>query len=297
MKKPHSPSNPSITIHRGTHQISGVVTEISDGKFRVFIDIGKNLPNADFEAVELPPIDDLTVGSGENSALFLTHYHGDHVGNLRLVMPGIPVYLGKTAKALHLDLINRIRKEDTRFFDEVKTFEPLDKLTVGDIVVVTLLMTDHSAFDAYMFVIELTGKHILHTGDFRTHDFRGDKPSKMLASIREKYRLHYQRRNHDLSCRQEGNRAQTSAGDHQNPERSEYILVLAISLNIDRIVAFYHAAHKVGHIFVRDHYQKNPLNIVRENHKNKSPFNDFKTMYGVDDIEKTLEKHLRFMEE
>jgi len=34
---------------------------------------------------------------------------------------------------------------------------------------VTPIMTDHSAMDAYMFLVEVEGKKILFTGDFRDH--------------------------------------------------------------------------------------------------------------------------------
>ena len=296
MEKSHTSSSPSITIHRGTHQIGGVVTEISDGKSKVFIDIGANLPEADFETAELPPIDGLTVGNGENSELFLTHYHGDHVGNIHLVMPGVSMFMGKTAKALHLGLLKRMRKENISIFDGVETFEPLDKLVVGDIVV-TPLMVDHSAFDAYMFVIEVGGKRILHTGDFRTHGFRGGKTSKMLQVYAKN--IDYiicegttlSRINEKVMTESELQRKAIKIMDG-----AKYTFVLASSTNIDRIAAFYHAAHKADRIFVCDNYQKQQLEIVRENHKDKSSFYDFGKIYDVDAIERVPEKLQQLME-
>lgn len=70
-----------IIIHRGTHQIGGCVTEIDSNGAKVFIDFGSNLPG---HASQEPsyPIAGLTVSDGSKSALFLTHYHGDHVGRL-----------------------------------------------------------------------------------------------------------------------------------------------------------------------------------------------------------------------
>lgn len=38
---------------------------------------------------------------------------------------------------------------------------------------VTPYFVSHSAFDAYMFLIECEGKKILHTGDFRRHGYIG----------------------------------------------------------------------------------------------------------------------------
>lgn len=54
------------------------------------------------------------------------------------------------------------------------TFEALQSIRVGHMVV-TPLLVDHSAFDAYMFIIEADNLRILHTGDFRAHGFRGKK--------------------------------------------------------------------------------------------------------------------------
>jgi ribonuclease J len=290
-------NNPYITIHRGTHRIGGVVTEISDGTSKVFIDIGENLPDADLDAAELPPIEGLTTGDCGNSALFLTHYHGDHIGNLRLVRPGIPVYMGKTAKALHLGLAERVRKDEAALFRSVNTFEPLNRIQTGGITV-TPLMTDHSAFDAYMFVIEAGGKRILHTGDFRTHGFRGGKTFTMLRAYAKD--IDYIISEGTMLSRK-GEKVMTEAelrGEAVKIMRgAKYTFALASSMNIDRIGAFYHAARKAGRLFVCDYYQRDQLEIVRERHMDKTSLYDFSGIYAVASIDKTTKKLLRYMED
>lgn len=67
-----------LTIHRGTNQIGGCVTEIESGGYRVFIDFGEQLPGT--EKALLQPIDGLTCGDVTKSVLFISHYHGDHIG-------------------------------------------------------------------------------------------------------------------------------------------------------------------------------------------------------------------------
>jgi len=168
---------PSITIHRGTHQIGGCVTEISAGCHRLFVDIGDNLPGA---GAPLPPIDGLTFGDGSDSALLLTHYHGDHIGRLGDVLPGMPIHMGSTAKALAMNLETRKRSDQSAMLAYVNGFAPLERIEHGGITI-TPLMIDHSAFDAYMFLIEAEGLRILHTGDFRLHGIRGGKTLAMLA--------------------------------------------------------------------------------------------------------------------
>ena len=41
-----------ITVHRGTHQIGGCVTEIRSVGKRIIIDVGSNLPGNDDSDVE-----------------------------------------------------------------------------------------------------------------------------------------------------------------------------------------------------------------------------------------------------
>jgi ribonuclease J len=71
-----------ITIHRGTKQIGGCVTEIESNGYKVFIDFGEQLPGVENENNQLPQIDGLICGDISKSALFITHYHGDHIGKI-----------------------------------------------------------------------------------------------------------------------------------------------------------------------------------------------------------------------
>jgi len=264
----------TLTVHRGAKQIGGCVTEIASGQWRLFIDFGDNLPGND---AALPPIEGLTFGDGSRSALFFTHYHSDHIGNLDKVMPGIPVYMGETAKAVQTTVAKWARREKPTMFDVVKTFTPLDRKKIGNITV-TPLMIDHSAFDAYMFLIEAEGCRILHTGDFRLHGVRGSKTLKMLS--------YYAKNVHYIIC--EGTMLsrkgpppmseyglQLKAKELMKNAPTPYVFVLCSSTNIDRIAAFYHANPR-GRLFVCDKYQKEQLETIREAHAGKSGFYDFK---------------------
>lgn len=51
-------------------------------------------------------------------------------------------------------------------------------------VTITPYLVDHSAYGAYMFLIQAEGKRILHTGDFRNHGYKG----KLLKTTLEKIR-------------------------------------------------------------------------------------------------------------
>lgn len=57
-----------LTIHRGTNQIGGCITEIESNGYKIFIDFGEQLPGTEIK--ELNPIDGLTCGDISKSALF-----------------------------------------------------------------------------------------------------------------------------------------------------------------------------------------------------------------------------------
>jgi ribonuclease J len=268
----------SLIIHRGTHQIGGCVTEISSGASRVFIDMGADLPGRDVSGEPLR-VNGLTEGDGSGSALFITHYHADHVGRMSEIMPGIPVYMGETAKAIMLNLAERIERAMIPNYEKINTFSALDAINVGDITV-TPLMVDHSAFDSYMFVIEAGGKRVLHTGDFRTHGPRGRKTFAMLRRYAP---------NIDyiicegtmLSRSQETTKSEYDLQREARAMMSEkpYVFVLCSSTNIDRIGGFYHA-NPEGRLFVCDEYQKKQLDLVAREHGTKSDFYDFRHVYS-----------------
>jgi ribonuclease J len=158
-----------IIIHRGTRQIGGCVTEIRTDDARLFIDIGANLPGM---GTELPPIDGLTTGDGANSVLFLTHYHGDHIGLLDRILPEVLVYMGRVARAIQMNYIERVSPDKLPMFEKIRTIEPFENVQFNDVDILPL-PCDHSAFGAYMFIIEVGGRRILHTGDFRLHGIIG----------------------------------------------------------------------------------------------------------------------------
>ena len=284
-----------ITIHRGTHQIGGVVVEISTDANRIFIDIGDDLPGTD--AAPFEEIDGLTCGNPTGSALFLTHYHRDHIGRLPSVMPDVPIYMGETAKKILLNLAHLVDKENLPLYEKITTFKPADKIMVGGIAVMPL-MVDHSAFDAYMFVVTADGKRVLHTGDFRTHGFRGGKTAKMLSAYAK-----------DIDYIISEGTMLGRAGERVISERelqtkatkllqeNKYSFVLCSSTNIDRIAAFYHAARKARRIFLCDKYQRDQLEAVRAAHAEKSSLYDFKNIYDVKRIDTVSDKLISLIED
>ena len=163
----------NIIIHRGSHQIGGCVTEINTENTRIFIDLGSELPD---ESGNIPEetlsIDGVTTGTMRCDGIFFTHYHGDHIGMLSQTMTDVPMFMGEAAKDIYLALQKRISPDLIPAREKINTFAAGVKMELGDLSI-TPYWVDHSAFDAYMFLIESKGKRILHTGDFRAHGFRG----------------------------------------------------------------------------------------------------------------------------
>ena len=101
-----------IIVHRGTHQIGGCVTEIQSNKgTRIAIDIGENLPSQNQEVTQELNIEGLTIqGQNNFKAVFITHYHGDHIGLYHKILPQIPIYMGKISKEIYKILQTRLAK-------------------------------------------------------------------------------------------------------------------------------------------------------------------------------------------
>ena len=65
-----------VIIHRGQNQIGGNIIEIASSSARILLDVGLEL---DTEDLVLPPIDGL-FDHASFDAVFISHYHGDHLG-------------------------------------------------------------------------------------------------------------------------------------------------------------------------------------------------------------------------
>jgi ribonuclease J len=258
-----------IIIHRGTNQIGGCITEIiSEAGTRIIIDIGSNLPNAEGKKSKEIELQGLTKGKAKYDAIFITHYHGDHIGLYNKILHQIPIYIGETTKEIFKLLQNKlykidlVEKKDLEKINSFNTFKIPGKIQIKDITI-TPIAVDHSAFDAYMFLIECDGKKLLHTGDFRTHGQRGNAVIRALTKYVGKVNC--------LIC--EG----TTLSREKEPVLSEVQLqqkaekifksnkfnfVLCSSTNIDRIAALHKAAIKSNKMFICDKYQKSVLDYI-----------------------------------
>lgn len=260
-----------IKIYRGTHQIGGCVTEIKTATARIIIDMGEELPSANRTEQSSLDINGVTCGQPDCNAVLITHYHGDHVGMFNKVLPQIPIYMGAVAKQIYAVVQNTLKaKLDKGNPQKVHAFKEYiigKPLYFGNIKV-TPYTIDHSAFDAYMLLIEADGKRVLHTGDFRMHGAKGGK----MSAVFEKYC-----KNTDVLIT-EGTMLSRS-GEKIITEyelgaeakkllcENKYVFALCSSANIDTIAEFYNAAlkNKKPFIVCEKDFQAEILKIVTQN--------------------------------
>ena len=158
-------------------------------------------------------------------------------------------------------------------FKNVKYLEHNKEFDIGDITVHPFLM-DHSACDAYAFLLKNNGKSLLYTGDFRLHG----RKSKIFDFFKYKVPKNI---NYLLM---EGSAIERSKKPFKTEEEleKEFIetfkqnkginLVFVSSQNIDRLVSIYNACKKTGRIFLIDFYTANILKTLNKEIRKSIPF-------------------------
>ena len=295
-----------IKIHRGIDQIGGCITEIQSASgTKILIDLGHNLPEADGQVNDIydtpENLDRLLEGV---SAVFYTHYHGDHIAfEASVAEKGIDQYLGQIAKTIKKQFYAHMQhvpeegqsqkyKAALEAVAKFKEYHADKTITVGDIKV-TPYYVSHSAADAYMFIVECDGKTILHTGDFRDHGYLGH----FLAGTLKKFVT-----GRDIDVLITEGTTLSRADERMMPEQElqqkayelmsdyKYAFVLCSSTDLDRLASFYQAtAHHPGRLFVADGYQCKLLDTFTRNLGRKMPIYNFN---GSHEYGKTLQQSM-----
>lgn len=265
-----------IMVHR-ENQIGGCITEISTASTRILIDFGEELPGSkNPERFEM----DWGESAGEKrpavSAVFFTHYHGDHIGRFMEVPKNVLLYMSPLAREIldniHDALLDRARKlfrwkglekykkemereekilNILRDQERIRIFEPGDgrmmkRVEIGDIAV-TPCRVDHSASEACMFLIETPDRRILHTGDFRGHGLQGQGGAAVLEDVRQFAQKKIDTLIIEGTMMSRQNEEPYSEADLRNAadllfRNHRYVFLLVSSTNLDSIITFYQAA-------------------------------------------------------
>jgi len=165
-----------LTVHRSTQSIGGNCIEIStsDGG-RLLLDVGRPL-DAPKEAKDLLP--ESLDRNGNIDGILISHPHQDHYGLLEEVPQHWPVYCGEAAGKLMRLTANIFGKQIPIVFNHWQSGNPI---VIGPFTV-TPFLTDHSAFDAYMLQIDVAGKRLFYSGDFRIHGRKASLVENLMQS-------------------------------------------------------------------------------------------------------------------
>lgn len=273
----------SIVVHRGTSEIGGSCIEIvSATGERLILDVGRPLA-ADRNAVDLLPKSlDLT----GRATVLICHPHQDHWGLINDIPQSWEVMTGVASSKLIFISARFARAPVTR---DISTWSSRGSFTRGDFRISPLL-TDHSGFDAYMLLVEVDGKRLLYTGDFRNHGRKGklvdgtisDPPRDIDVLIIEGTNLGADKptvTEHDLEHRFV-DLAQRTPGR---------LFVTWSAQNVDRTVTLYRAALRANRTLVVDLYTAEVLEAL-QGHLN-APFLGIQNLKVV--LTRSLASHYR----
>lgn len=240
------------------NQIGGNYTVISTNQTTIMIDYGQSLPG--FTAMQ----EEFDWEKNTVDAVFFTHYHGDHIGRILEIPDYIPLYMGATARQVMLNIHRALSQVDEYCEEHLKYIKVLEDKhrihelmegrpcqMIGDIQVIPYSV-DHSAYDAYMFLVKASGEHILHTGDFREHGYRG---SKMIDVINK---LIFSKADGHIDTliiegtmmERQGENVITEYKLQQKAKEwfinNKYVFLICSSTNLDTLASFHKAALNSG---------------------------------------------------
>ncbi len=245
-----------ICIHRGSKEIGGSCVELTSKGQRLVIDLGLPLDAEGETEKYLPNISGLDGNDTSLLAILISHPHLDHFGLLSKISPNIPIIMGEAGR--------RILKAAVPFLPgawpiiaDGTTISNGKTIEVGPFKI-TPYLVDHSAYDAYSFLIEADGKRIFYSGDFRAHR----RKAKLTEAI-----ISNPPKNVDLLLlegstlgRLETNSSFPTEEEIENRLEETFNATKGLALvhgsaqNIDRVVSIFRACKKTGRKLVIDLY-------------------------------------------
>ncbi|OGS14581.1 MAG: hypothetical protein A2234_10440 [Elusimicrobia bacterium RIFOXYA2_FULL_58_8] len=171
-----------IIVHRGARETGGNCIEVVSGKSRILLDYGVPAGAAPEDAV----LDIRGLYNNKVShpilALLLSHTHLAHYGALlaKPINPGIKVFMTEIME--DMTRINaKMPRAYVKLSENIHYFRKGHKFIVGRFVITPYLM-DHTAAEAFAFLIESEGKRVIYTGDFRAHGNKAAAFKQFLAA-------------------------------------------------------------------------------------------------------------------
>jgi|SRR5271155_5480273 len=235
-----------VRIHRGTHEIGGNCVELEARGKRILLDLGMPLNVSDPAAVELPDVSGLDGSDESLLAVVLSHPHFDHYGLTTRLPSTIVIFIGADADRL-LRASAPFSTHGVRFAKVVhyRHREPFD---LGPFRI-TPFLNDHSAFDAYSLLVEVDGRTLFYTGDFRAHGRKSSLFDQLLETGPKKVNVLL---TEGTTISRTGDEPAKSESDIEEEiarslsETRGLALAYFSAQNIDRFVTFFRASKKSG---------------------------------------------------
>ena len=283
-----------ICIHRGNIEIGGSCVELSTENSRILIDFGiplldkagndfdfnkyKSSPLEELVKLKiLPDINNLYNSIEENTVngILISHAHLDHYGLSDFIRKDIPFYLGEAT--LELINISNTFTNSSIILKNTVCFKTNNSFLIGDFKI-TPYLNDHSAFDAYSFLIEAEDKKIFYSGDFRRHGrkskayywFKNNVPKNIDYLIMEGTNIG-QLNKQTITEKQIEDKFVRIFKNSNKPN-----LIYTSGQNIDRLVTIFRACRRSNKLLVIDFYIAAILKQLSKYAKLPFPDSEFK---------------------
>ena len=243
-------------IHRGSRQIGGSCVEVESGGMRLLVDLGLPLDAERCDRSLLPDVSGLDGSDPSLLGILVSHPHLDHFGLLAYADPQIPVGMGAAAR--------RILKAAAPFLPGIQplessgwSFRSEAPFGVGPFRI-TPYLVDHSAYDAYGFLIEADGRKLFYSGDFRGHGRKGKLLDRFITGFRGGVDALLVEGTSigraEAALRYETERELEVQFASAFADAECMVLVHAAAQNLDRLVTIFRACRRAGRILVIDLY-------------------------------------------
>lgn len=239
-----------IRIHRGTQQIGGTCIELVAAGDRIALDFGLPLDGDASDTSLLPEI-----GGDDLRCIVISHPHIDHYGLLHHLSGSTPIAMGSAARRIVQAAAPFTGQPLPLLYGPTLAHEKTIEIGAFRI---TPYLVDHSAYDAYSFLIEAEGKRIFYSGDFRSHGRKGKLYEYLVANPPKNIDILFM----------EGSSLSRLESDESFPTESDLEAEIVAHLkstegmvmfhtsaqNIDRIVTLYRACKLTGRPLIIDLY-------------------------------------------
>ncbi|HEX5150040.1 MAG TPA: MBL fold metallo-hydrolase [Parafilimonas sp.] len=233
-------------VYRGTKEIGGTCVELTadNGKI-LWVDLGAPLDtkNSNIDYVQ-----------NRVDALLISHPHQDHYGLMEKMGATVPIFIGEVA----YDFINapRIFLDFPLLKGNFKKIKPWQTFVIANTFKVKSFLTDHSTPESFSFLIEVDGKRVFYSGDFRAtgrkkmvFDKIVEAPPKNIDLLLIEGTM-IKRGNHVYSS--EANVEEGIYNVIRNQKNVSF--VISSAQNIDRLISIIRACKRTGKQVVIDVY-------------------------------------------